>query len=235
MVWIAGADGCKSGWFRVSWETGTSKLRFHLIKQAQDLLKTPPQPKVLALNIPIGLTEKGQRDCDKQARQLLGWPRRTSVFPAPIRPALEAKNRIDASERTQAIDGRRVNVQTWAIFPKICEVDKFLQSNLEARKRVHEVHPEVSFYAWAKGPMKASKKKRAGKLERRELVDGWLVPDAFDSARKEVPLKKHVSDDDILDAIAALWTANRINDGNNETLPPKPQTDAKGLRMKIVY
>ena len=39
---------------------------------------------------------------------------------------------------------------------------------------------------------------------------------------------------DILDAIATLWTAHRILDGMAETLPPSPPQDEAGLPMRIV-
>lgn len=82
--------------------------------------------------------------------------------------------------------------------------------------------------------MAESKRKRAGKAQRRILVEEWLGPEALVSARGN-HLKKDVADDDILDAIAALWTATRVVRGEAETLPEVPSTDSTGLRMEIVY
>ena len=44
-----------------------------------------------------------------------------------------------------------------------------------------------------------------------------------------------VADDDVLDAIACLWTALRIAEGIAETLPENPPKDPEGLPMQIVY
>jgi predicted RNase H-like nuclease len=44
-----------------------------------------------------------------------------------------------------------------------------------------------------------------------------------------------VGNDDILDAFAALWTAERIFHGQARTLPDTPSQDAVSLRLEIVY
>ena len=235
MVWVAGADGCKLGWFRASRETEAGKLYFDAVTHAEELVRLTPRPVVLALDIPIGLTDAGQRDCDRLARQRLGWPRRNSVFPAPVRPALRAKSRQDASRLTARQDGRQVGTQAWALYPKIREVDEWLASNVDVRKRLREVHPEVCFWAWnGERPMCERKKNRAGKQERLLLVRGWLGERVLENARGKL-LKRDVADDDILDALAALWTATRVVQGRARTLPDSPPTDTTGLRMEIVY
>jgi len=235
MVWVAGADGCKKSWFRASRETETGELHFHVVEHASRLLEVLPRPTVLALDIPIGLSEAGPRDCDRLARQCLRWPRRNSVFPAPIRPALQAETREEASRVTALRDGRKVGTQAWALYPKIRDVDELLQTSPEARRRIREVHPEVCFWSWASGhPMAAGKKTRAGKARRSKLAEGWLGPDVVVLGRGNHP-KKHVADDDILDAIAALWTATRIVHGEAQTLPKSPPVDSTGFPMEIVY
>jgi len=234
MVWVAGADGCKGGWARVSRNTETAELRFGIVEHASGLVTIEPRPIVVALDIPIGLPEAGQRECDRRARACLRR-RRNSVFPAPIRPALRAVTREDASRITSLRDGRRVGAQAWALYRKIRDVDDLLQSNATARQRIREVHPEVCFWAWAsRQPMRCHKKKPAGAAERRTLAEAWLGPEALQTCRADHP-KSMVADDDILDAIAALWTATRIANGEAETLPETPPADSTGLPMEIVY
>ncbi len=105
---------------------------------------------------------------------------------------------------------------------------------MEARKLIREVHPEVCFWAWANGrPMEFSKKEQEGKEERLRLAEAWLGPQILSRAR-ETMLRK-VADDDILDAIAALWTATRVAEGKAKTLPEHPPADTTGLPMQIVY
>jgi predicted RNase H-like nuclease len=43
-----------------------------------------------------------------------------------------------------------------------------------------------------------------------------------------------VARDDILDAMAACWTAERIVSGEALCLPDDPPRDARGLRMEIL-
>lgn len=234
MVWVAGADGCRRGWFRASRETGSGELRFDLYREASELLRAAPSPRVLGLDIPIGLPESGARACDREARAVLG-ARRNSVFDAPIRSALRAATREEASRITELRDGRRVSTQAWGLYKKILAVDALLVTSGEARARIREVHPEVCFWAWNGGaPMRAAKKTPAGMRQRKALVEKWLGAGVLARARKLHPARD-VADDDILDAIAALWTATRIADGRARTLPKTPPVDATGLRMEIVY
>ena len=235
MTWVAGADGCRGGWFRAARETETGELVFHVVAHAADLVAVPPRPRILGIDIPIGLTEAGRRDCDTAARKLLGHPRASSVFPAPVRPALKAATRLEASDITQRLDGRRVGAQAWNIYAKIREVDELLQRQTRLRERIREVHPEVAFCAWSGGKaIVPGKKTTKGQAQRLKLAEAWLAEGVLAAARGN-HLKKTVADDDILDAIAVLWTATRIHRGEARTLPELPPLDATGLRMKIVY
>ena len=194
--------------------------------------------------MPIGLPEAGTRACDREARALLG-PRRSSVFPAPLRAALLASDREQASRITQAIDGRGVSAQAFGIHSKIYELDASLRRRRDRRAKdrgvvVREVHPELSFREWNGGtPIAHAKRTREGHLERRRLVEAWLGADVLASARAApgggVHPKKHLADDDILDAIATLWTAQRILDGRARCVPADPPVDAVGLAMEIVF
>ncbi len=234
MVWIAGVDGCRAGWFRAARNTGTGECRFDVVASAAELLSLPPSPTIIALDIPIGLPDAGSRDCDIEARKRLG-PRRSSVFPAPIRPAIHAESRAEASGITFDRDGKKVSQQAWGIFRKIREVDALLQSGPDARSRLYEVHPEVCFWAMAgEQPMPARKKSREGKAARQALLEEWLKIEVLATARGGW-LKKELADDDILDAAVALWTAERIVSGTALSLPAAPPHDATGLPMRIVY
>jgi len=233
--WIGGADGCRKGWFRALRDTATGELRFDVVSDASALLEAEPRPDVLGLDIPIGLPEAGRRECDRSARACLGWPRMNSVFPAPIRAALAANDREEASRITQARDGRRVSAQAFAIFAKIRSVDALLLADAGARRRIREVHPEVSFWAWRGGKaIVSSKKSSAGRAQRLDLVEGWLGAGVLNAPRRTY-LVRDVAHDDMQDAVAALWTATRIYEQTARTLPDEPPLDALGLRMEIVY
>jgi predicted RNase H-like nuclease len=44
-----------------------------------------------------------------------------------------------------------------------------------------------------------------------------------------------VADDDIYDAFAALWTAERIHAGTAEVIPDVPEIDSFGLEMRMWF
>jgi predicted RNase H-like nuclease len=234
-MWVAGVDGCRTGWFCALRETEGGKLSFQLVGSAAGLVQLRHEPAIVAIDIPIGLPDRGSRACDVEARRKLGQPRGRSVFPATIRPALAARTREEASKITELRDGRRVSAQAFAIVPKIREVDELLAERAEARLRLREVHPEVSFAAWnGDSPLVPGKRTATGRSARLTLVEAWLGKGVLAAARGGRS-QGAVGDDDILDAIAALWTATRMAAGTALTLPSDPPRDARGLSMEIVY
>jgi predicted RNase H-like nuclease len=235
MPWVAGVDGCRAGWVRVSRELASGELRLDAIPSEREIVTREPRARVIALDIPIGLPERGSRECDLRARAVLGRPRGSSVFPAPLRSALEAATHDEASAITEAIDGRRMSIQAFAILPKVRAIDELLAMSPEARQRVREVHPELSFWAWNdRSSLRHSKRAAAGARERLALAERWLGRDLLPRLRGSHS-KREIGDDDVLDAIAALWTAHRIARGAAETLPRSPLRDRRGLPMQIVF
>ena len=231
---IAGADGCRAGWICVTQDQDTGVIRSGVYPDANALIFQEPEPVVLALDIPIGLSEAGPRLCDQEARKHLAPLRHSSTFSPSIRSALHAETRAEASTLMQLTDGRRVSVQAWGIVPKIREVDAILCAEPQLQGRVREGHPEVSFWAWNRNrPMAFAKRTRAGREERVRQVRRSFR-NAFESIRCLYRVSD-VADDDILDALALLWTAERIECGISEGLPQKPPTDEAGLRMEIMY
>lgn len=234
VAWVAGVDGCKRGWVRASLCLDTRSLRVEVIEDARALLSVDPAALLVAIDVPIGLPERGSRTCDLEARRLLGQPRGSSVFPAPVRSAVRAPTYAEACSRTGSQDGRRVSRQAFAIFAKIAEVDDWLLSSSDARAHVYEAHPEVSFCGLAGRPVAESKRKRAGRDIRRGLLAPWVGEEALARAYQAVR-GPGLPEDDFLDACAALWTAERIWKAVHRTLPEVPAADSVGLPMRIVY
>lgn len=180
------------------------------------------------IDIPIGLSNANASQCDAMTRTLLG-NRHVCVFSAPIRPIFAATTRQQASVISQAANGRRVTCQTWAIVPKIQEIDAVLSANPKLQDRVFEVHPEVSFREWNGGnPFQDREKSQAGKAARQALIGNQVF-----AAARSVFTRKQAADDDIADAIAALWTAERKLVGRAQVIPGNPEVDPNGLRMEI--
>lgn len=232
MAIVRGADGCKAGWVVISKDLRTGTISWRLCADAAALIHMRPRARVTAIDIPIGLPERGPRACDQAARQVLGPGRGSSVFPAPIRPMLAAASYAEACRIGFEIEGRKLSKQAWNIVPKIRDVDAVLRADVKLQRRVREVHPEVSFQTLAGRPLAHGKKLAEGQAERLALlrpVFGAAVDQALAERRQ---LGSAV--DDVLDAFAALWTAERIAAGTAHTLPTTPTKDAVGLRMEIV-
>jgi len=234
MPLIAGVDGCRSGWLCLTLEGAGTMPAITVYPDAESLLSQRPAPRIMAIDIPIGLPDRGPRDCDRAARRLLGPSRGSSVFPAPIRPILDAASHAEANARSRALQGKGLSIQAWGITPKIRMVDAALRRIPERREWVHEVHPELAFQAWNGGATMAwNKKHRDGRRQRTALVEARYGP-LLRQLRPAYP-RREVGDDDLLDAAAALWTAERILAGLAHRLPESPPLDAEGLAMEIVY
>ena len=227
---IAGVDGCPAGWLCIAERGGTLRATVHATAAA--LLHAQRDAVVVAIDVPIGLADAGPRACDVEARRLLG-PRRSSVFPAPVRAALDARDYREACALGVAADGRGLSRQTHAILPRIREVDALLRADADARARTWEVHPELSFRLWNDGVPMADAKRTEGGLDARRALAERAFPGAYDAARGAFR-RSAVADDDILDALAALWTARRIDAGVAVAVPADRPHDARGLRMYIV-
>lgn len=235
MATIAGINGCKDGWFCIFEEMPSRQLATKVFHTIADLIKHAEHVGVIAIDVPIGLTDRGPRACDVEARKMLGPVRGTSVFPAPIRAALDASSYDEACQRSFDAQQKKIPKQAWAIYPKIRQLDELLQARPELCERVFEVHPEVSFCAWnGMEPIVEPKAKAAGAARRRALIDAHFGSTAFEAIRKRYT-KTSVQDDDIFDAFAALWTAERISRAESKSLPNQPERDSANLSMRMVY
>lgn len=208
--------------------------------------------------------ETAFRTCDKEARDRLE-DRKSSVFPVPVRPVMEAlrdemglrvppKNEkekkrrqwgnvrqvLDDAELTVGTGEGRITAQSFAILPKIIEVDDLLHSSDKACSIVRETHPEVCFRVLVGDDRKErlstfSKKHGLGFLNRVAIVESCHpgARSAIFNACEEWP---HVASDDIVDAMACAVMARLILDesGSNRSLGDDPPEDEKGLPMQIV-
>lgn len=230
---LRGVDGCPEGWIAVSLDLATGQVTGEVFKDTALLLRDP-RAVVTAIDIPIGLPSGNQpRSVDGEARRLLG-PRRSSVFPAPPRAVLGVKPYPAACEAAWAECGKRISQQAYAILPKIEAVDTVLRDTPEIQARVFEVHPELCFYFWAeRNPMRYPKRTGFGFAERLELVRAAFGRAA--EAIRETVAREEAHDDDILDALAALWTAQRIHSGTALTIPGgAEQLDDCQLPMRML-
>jgi predicted RNase H-like nuclease len=229
---LAGVDGCRGGWLCVISDGDGRPLTATVAVSLRVLLQHLPRETLMAIDVPIGLADRGARPCDVAARLCLGPGRRSSVFPAPLRSVLSADSYEEACRRRAAVDGVRLSRQAFGFLGKVREVDGLMGRTPALQSRVRECHPEVSFRAWAGRPLRYGKKTRSGRSERAALIDAeW----PGDRARLAALLPRGTFQlDDLHDAFAALWTARRIRDGAARMLPAAPERDGCGLAMEIV-
>jgi len=236
--WVAGVDGCQSGWVIVLRDRVAATHSARIVPDFAGVLALSEAPAVIAIDIPIGLLDlacRGGRPCEISARQILR-ARASSVFSAPTRAALAAFRSggdypaVSLANRGGVPLAPGISQQTFGILPKISDVDQALRP--EDQHRVREVHPELCF-AEANGgtPMQHSKKRSAGRTERASLLGslGFVAPLEVLGSRLPTGAKP----DDLLDACIACWTAERILDGTAAVVPNTRHTDARGLRMEL--
>ena len=241
-----GVDGCRIGWFYIALDA-TGEWCYGRVCSLSKIVEWADERDRVFVDIPIGLPDKENpepRQCDLEARQLLGKKRGTSVFPAPARETLEAKDYLDARAINEMVTDKKISTQTFGILSKIREVDELLGSaEAKARELVREVHPELCFWALNGGrPMQHSKSKHKWEAhhERMKALERcWPNAQAMAEeigryyfSNKKFFKSKLIARDDITDAMVAAVTAR----GDPlQRLPTKPPLDAKGLPMQMIW
>jgi predicted RNase H-like nuclease len=240
---VAGVDGCKAGWFVALVEaaaersepSGSCRFKATNVFVAADFTQVLAKTAgcdLVCVDIPIGLSDDAvPRQCDVEARRLLGPVRASSVFPAPVRSCLAAGEYAAANTISRGVSGRGLSRQSFAILPKIREVDEVMTSELQ--NRVREIHPEVCFCGLAGGTVIPYYKKSVpGQIYRYKLLEN--VFDNMEGILAEGPARG-CEMDDALDALVAAWTAAQAVIGRAATLPENPPFDSKGLRVEMLY
>lgn len=230
-----GVDGARSGWIAVWW--ADASLTHCVYSSARSLVVVHRQARIMAVDIPIGLPDSDERRADTEARQLVGGRRASSVFSSAVRGILDVTSQPEASRRHNEIDGRGFGSQSFAILRKIREWDNLLQTEHQARAMVRETHPEVSFSALNGGRgrgLASSKKTQDGAARRTELLSAVFGPEQ-DAQLVQSVARRQAAKGDVLDALIALWIAERIAVGAAVSLPTLPVSDAPGLATAIWY
>lgn len=185
----------------------------------------------VAVDMPIGLNDRGYRECESAARKILS-PHGARVFSVPARGALQFRHdewsKANAWSKAQGFGG--ISKQSWNIWPKIAEIDGAIVAS--DQRCIHEAHPELAFARLA-GKALPSKHTPTGLNARKRLLRaaGFARLNDWLADRRALFAKP----DDILDASVLLLTAQRIRDGEATALPRVAPRDARGLKMAIHY
>lgn len=228
---LAGVVPCPTGWLVAS-----AKLQGitmapedpQVFSSFLEVLDYKPAFQVVALFCTVGLSDgprAGGRQCDRDARRLLRWPRSGAIVSAPAHDALMSSTYTEAA----AANGGKLSGVGWTLLKRVAEVNAAVAPYWQ--RTVFEVHPELSFYQLNEDrPLQFSKHKAAGRQERRALLEARLPGiDRILDARIA-----RVSSAHLLDATACLWTARRIVSRSINRVPEDPEWDSRGLRMEIV-
>jgi predicted RNase H-like nuclease len=220
-----GLDGFRKGWVAVHLGDDLQEISFH--RDVVDALSCPFDRA--GIDIPIGMTEDGGRDCDLQARTRLR-PHTSRVFTGARRWLwLEFNHPDEANREARRRTQTRVSRQLWHLGAKVMEVDAFVRANADLD--IREVHPELVFLRLNGGKPLSSKKTVEGMALRCALlkrsgithIDRWLT---------EARIGKGAKPDDVLDACAVAIAAREPAGSLPEEAPPR---DAHGLPMRIWF
>ncbi|HWC33727.1 MAG TPA: DUF429 domain-containing protein [Mycobacteriales bacterium] len=221
---LAGVVPCRKGWLVAPGKLVGVSLNpepVTVLPRFAEVIDHVPSYAVVAVSIPIGLpkrwSERGRR-CDREARDLVGWPHLGAIASPPGRNDLRGR---------RAVVG---DVVTRRMSTAIAEVDAEMQPYRQ--RTVYSVHPELSFYQLnGNRPPRFSKRSASGMRERRVLLTSRM-PGA-ERILDEVPAG--VAPGQLLDAVALLWTSRRIAARAATRVPSDPEWDTEGLRMEWVY
>jgi predicted RNase H-like nuclease len=223
---VLGVDGWRGAWVGALL-SGRSVTLLALADVAAVL--AVPDVEVIGVDMPIGLSDDGARGCDVAARELLsGLGAAGSVFPAPVRAVLEARDYAHARELSRAATGgrRAPSAQTYQLVGPIRALDDALGD--PPRDDVVEVHPELAFRA-LDARVRDPKVTARGLAQRltalRPVMD---VDEALADAPPRVPAI------DALDACAAAWSAQRVADGLAKCVGDGT-VDRRGRPMRICW
>lgn len=229
---IAGVEPTPAGWLLVGGKligTNLAPDEPIVIKSFREIVDHVPAYTAVAAHIPIGLParpHKGGRTCDREARQLLGWPRHAAVLSAPAKRTLTA---MDDYEKAAKLNGGRLDIITWRLLPKIAEVAKTIEPYHQ--RTVYEVQPELVFYHLNEDvPLQYSKHSAKG-VDERENILRQRVPGASRVLDARV---KRVRKAHLVDACADLWAARLVAGKGASRLPEDPEWNEDGIRMEII-
>jgi predicted RNase H-like nuclease len=221
MTTFIGLDGIPGGWVAVYLEkTGH---RFGYAATAGRLLDVPYQQAMI--DIPIGLPQRGYRECDRAAKQIIG----SSAFLGARWNVWQFQTYDQANAHYRKVGEPCISQQLWHLRSKLKEINEAITA--EKQNCIQESHPELVFWRLSGRKTLPSKNTPEGHAQRIELlkeqgisrIEEWL------GQRQRTGIKR----DDLIDACACAIAARDRNPDNRLPLGNPPLE--KGIRMEIWY
>lgn len=226
---LAGVDGCRNGWIVAlagGWPCG-APVEIRFCGDFAEVLRITAECDAVAVDMPIGLPGDAEpRSCDLEAQRVLG-AQRSSIFLAPPRRALDARDPREFQRIHREIRGVGAGLPVWAIVPKMLEVNLAFEADSDLQRRVFEFHPELIWKRLAGGRKLASKKTPAGILDRVAVLNATA---GMWTSRESYELDGKPAIDDVLDAISGIAAAAAFIARPEKAVP----RNARGLRMEIL-
>lgn len=220
---VAGIDRWRGGWVIARGADSVDDIT--TASTVGDALDATTDCEVVAVDMPIALVVTGRRQAEADLRARLG-PAGRSVFTSPTRAAIAAADQAEATVVNRAHGGPGISAQAWGLAGPIRELRGALPS-APGGECWYETHPETAFALMNGGEPLDAKRSGRGVGQRLLLLRQWLTVDRLlADAPPKVPV------DDVLDAIAAWWSARRIADGRAEIFGD-PGRDDEGFEGSI--
>ncbi|WP_151719985.1 DUF429 domain-containing protein [Gemmobacter serpentinus] len=225
---VLGIDGCKGGWIGCVTDPDFKAVSVLSDTSLQRLIERGAAAWVV-VDMPIGLSStQSPRPCEVAVASWLNG-KRASVFNTPVRAAVETADYTAAIRINLEASGKSIPPMSWAIVPKIRELDALVRS--VKGTLIREGHPELSFALAHGHPILAPKKSALGACTRIGcLARHGLKIETFDLSE----LTPVAQTDDLLDATIMAWTAARLSRAQHLSFPEAAAFDAFGLPMQMV-
>jgi predicted RNase H-like nuclease len=223
---VAGVTPCGRHWLVASAKIAGSNFAPEpprLYDSFLDVLSERPAFVVVVVNAPIGyldIRQSGFRDCDVEARAMLGR-RGATVRKAPTRDVLSG-----------ALPWKEASLDAVSATMLPCYIEVSAEMSPYRQRTVYEGQPELSFYQLNKDtPLGFSKSSDAGHEERRAILAAKMngIEKVLDANIRTV------RENHLFDASALLWSARRVFARAAKRIPIDPKWDNEGLRMELVY
>ena len=221
---MLGVDGWRGRW--VGARLDGREVTLQVLEDAAAVLAVADaDAELIAIDMPIGLSDDGVRACDVVARRRLAGAG-SSVFPAPVRAVLATDDYDEARRIALAASGRSISAQAFQLVKAIRALDDALGD--PPSDRVVEVHPELAFRALSPDVLDRKGTARGTVQRLRALRQVMDVEQALATAPRGVPVI------DALDACAAAWSAARLARGEGECVGDGA-TDHRGRPMRTCW
>ena len=230
--WLAGITPCPKGWLIAPARLAAVTLIVEecmVMRTLDEVVDFRPKFDAAAINIPLGFPDDPPDgrygECETQAREFVGWPRRVGVRGVPSRAALNAETRAEA-----------LALEPWLTRDDFRRF-RWLREAATVFQPFHQrtffsANPELSYTLLNEDrPIASSPFQPEGVVERMGLVRNKL-PGAEDLIAQMPP--DGAGQFHVMQAVGLLWTARRAVGRAINRLPIDPQWDTRGLRMEIV-